>query len=242
MKNRSNKSNKTRFISRVLLLTLLLTSALSLSACVFYGHIVWSWEVYSHKEFVEKIDEYNSKHDLYVDTVISFDLDNNEEVTKRIYASATLISTKDRGFIVEHGYICDIHGYEFPTVFAFYLKDDEGSPNDHAYKITCKRKIVDFNFTSDDNIEIIVSECTDTSDAFLDLIYEDSLLHASDNTDVYNYVYHYSMYANNALIACFHISSIEEASEEKLGEIMQMMYDSLVVINADGFYIWREQK
>jgi len=36
MKNQSNKSNKTRFIARVLLLILLLTSALSLAACEMY--------------------------------------------------------------------------------------------------------------------------------------------------------------------------------------------------------------
>ena len=45
---------------------------------------------------------------------------------------------------------------------------------------------------------------------------------------------------NGVEVACIHISSIEEASEEKLDEIIQMLSDSLVVINTDEWFIWRD--
>ena len=47
---------------------------------------------------------------------------------------------------------------------------------------------------------------------------------------------------NDTLKCNIHISSIEEASEEKLNEIIQMLLDSLVVINAEDFFIWRDKK
>ena len=50
------------------------------------------------------------------------------------------------------------------------------------------------------------------------------------------------MYKNGTEFACLHISSIDEASEEKLAELVQMMQDSLVVINTEKFFIWRNVK
>lgn len=246
MKNEKTKFNKSKLVARVILLIFLLANMLCFSSCIFHGIIVWHKEVYSHEEFVQWVEGYNSRHDLYVDTFISFDLDDNEQVTKRLYASTTRISTKHNGFIAEHGYICDIHGYSFPTFFAFYLKDDGENANDYAYKIRCEPRVVDFNFTENDNIEICSSEeCTTSySAAFLDYMYENSLIYQphSEKVSVYNHIYHYSMYANDKLIACFHISSIDEASEEKLDEIIQMMSDSLVILNTEDFFIWRKQK
>ena len=244
MKKQKLKFNKSKLFARVILLIFSLANMLCFSSCIFQGIIVWHKEVYSHEEFVQWVEGYNSRHDLYVDTFISFDLDDNEQVTKRLYASATRISTKHNGFIAEHGYICDIHGYIFPTNFVFYLKGDGENANDYAYKIRCKRRVVDFNFTENDNIEIRASECTNSSDAFLDYMYEKSLIYQPDSekVSVYNHIYHYSMYVNDALIACFHISSIDESSEEKLNEIIQMMSDSLVILNTEKYFIWREMK
>ena len=60
-------TNKTKLIAGVMLLVLLLGSALSLVSCGIFSNY---WEVYSHKEFVRKVEEYNSRHNLYVDTFI----------------------------------------------------------------------------------------------------------------------------------------------------------------------------
>ena len=242
-KKNNNRSLISKITARVMLFIFILASMLCFSSCIFHGIIVWHKEVYSHEEFVQWVEGYNSRHDLYVDTFISFDLDDNEEVTKRLYASNTKISTKHNKFIAEHGYICDIHDYSFPIFMAFYLKDDVENANDYAYKIRCSPRVVDFNFTENDSIEIFATECSYSSDAAIDYMYEYSLIYDTDKNDaIYNHVYHYSMYANDKLIACFHISSIDEASEEKLNEIIQMMSDSLVILNTEDFFIWRKQK
>ena len=78
-----------------------------------------------------------------------------------------------------------------------------------------------------------------------DLIYEESLLLERNDEGkykVYNHIYHYSLYIDGTEACCIHISSIDEASEEKLNEIIQMMQDSLVVINTEKYFIWRGNK
>ena len=56
---------------------------------------------------------------------------------------------------------------------------------------------------------------------------------------IYSYVYHYQINVNNTKFGCLHISSVDEINEEKLAEIIQMMGDSLVVLNTEEFFIWR---
>ena len=57
---------------------------LSLISC---GEFAYEWEVDTHDEFVKNIEKYNSINDGFVDTFISFDLDDNTEITKRLYGS-----------------------------------------------------------------------------------------------------------------------------------------------------------
>ena len=77
-----NSNRKIKLVARVMLLVFLLASAVSLVSCGIFSNY---WELYSHKEFVRKVEEYNSRHNLYVDTFISFDLDSNEEISSSIY-------------------------------------------------------------------------------------------------------------------------------------------------------------
>ena len=53
------------------------------------------------------------------------------------------------------------------------------------------------------------------------------------NHHLKNNIYHYKLLVNEKKFACIHISSIEEASEEKLEEIVQMLIDSMVIINTE---------
>ena len=246
MKNTNLKLNKTKLVARLMIAVILLVSAISLTGC---GQFEYEWEVNSHKEFVEKIEQYNSVHDLYVNTFISFDLDDNEQVSKSLYSQSTMLFPKANSFSLKNGYIYDIHEDALSTRFLFYLKANGENSNEYAYKVKCHCVIADFNFTENNKIEILSSECENASSEFYslkyDLVYEESLkIHGSNEEKnvFYNYVYHYSIYVDGAEVCCIHISSIDEASDEKLDEIIQMLSDSLVVLNTEKYFIWRDKK
>lgn len=114
--------------------------------------------------------------------------------------------------------------------------------NDYVYKIKCHFRRVPFNYTGEDEMEIVQSSCIYYNDDN-DLVYEDSIrcnVSYSEEDRIYTNVYHYDLNVNGNKSCCIHISSINEASEEKLNEILQMLYDNIVVMNADGIYIWRD--
>lgn len=229
----------------MMLVAVLMTSAFALTSC---GYVEYDREFNSHKEFANYIENYNSLHDLYVDTFISFDLDNNEKVTKSIYYTFAIIDSNAKSFAIDHGYICDIHEDGLSQILIYYLKGEDENYNDYAYKIKCSFSKVPFNFTSDDVIRIEESSCeyySNNSSLRNDEFYEDSLMNMSPLTEedrIYNHVYHYTLYVNDTKACCIHISSIEEASQEKLDEIIQMLYESLEVINTGKFFIWRDKE
>ena len=229
----------------MMLLALLIISTLTLTSC---GYVEYDREFNSHKEFANYIENYNSLHDLYVDTFISFDLDNNEKVTKSIYYIFEIIDSKAKGFIQKNGYLCDMYSDGLAKILVYYLKGDGERANNHAYKIKCSFSTVPFNFTSDDEIKIEQSSCTyypENSSLRNDLFYEDTLLSQSaikEEDCIYNYLYHYSLYVNDAKACCIHISSIEETNEKQLNDIIKMLFDSLAILNTENFFIWRDSE
>ena len=242
--NKKNfQTNLQKVIARVMTLILLLVISLTLSSCP--SPIPYDREVYSHEEFVKQIETYYSCHDLFVETYISFDLDDNDAVSKSIYFTATNVNSKARGFNIKHGYVCDRYNDDGLLFrFIYYLKTKE---NDYGYKIKCFNRIFDYNFNENDKIEILSSQvfnCKGNLDFKYDLMYEELACQLLIEPDaaIYNHTYHYSFCVNGLEMCCIHISSIEEASEEKLDEIIQMLLDSLVILNPDDFFIWRGVK
>lgn len=236
------KINIKKLITRVVLFALLLTCMTSLTSCP--SPIPYDWEVYSHEEFVKQIETYYSCHDLFVETYISFDLDDNDAVSKSIYFTATNVNSKARGFNIKHGYVCDRYDDGLIYRFIYYLKTEE---NDYGYKIKCFNRKFDYNFNENDKIEILSSQvfnCKGNLDFEYDLMYEEFAVELLIEPDaaIYNHTYHYSFRVNGLEMCCIHISSIEEASEEKLDEIIQMLLDSLVILNPNDFFIWRGVK
>ena len=233
MKKHIFETKKTKLIARVMLIVLLLASALSFAGCIFVPIVPSDWEVYSHKEFIEKIEQYNSINNGSIDTFISFDFDDNENITKKIYYFWTDVSDRFGIYdILDHYYDIDL---------IFYLKDQDHL---YYYKIhyNYNRNHTQNNFTEQDKIEIVKFDnhhCVVQNDCYYDESIED---HSNEEVIMYNHYYKCGIYVNGARIGCIHISSIDETSEEKLDEIIQMMSDSLVVINADGFFVWREDE
>ena len=232
MKNTNLKLDKTKLVARLMIVILLLTSALTLASC---GIFAYEWETYSHEGFVSKVNEYNSIHDIYVDTFISFDLDSNEEVSERIYYFRSGLKKKMHDKI-----LYDIYNKSYDVAQVFYLNSDK---YEHAFKITCKYGRIKNNITEEDKIEIkSLSKHFDCESG--EMYYQASL--EIDNREeanrIYEHIYRYEIYVNDVNIGCVHISCIEEATEEKLNEIIQMLSDSLVVLNTEKYFIWRDNK
>ena len=221
------KTKFLKFTSKMMFLILILTISLTCSSCVFgWGMYSSGWSVYDHQSFVEKIEEFNSKHNAYVDTFISFDLDSNEEILEKYYYFQAVSSSKQSKDTPYDKYTNHFH----EVVILFYLS---------GYKIEYKSQTgLSGNFTDKAEFDIKSGgkhgmDCKEDA-----LYYQDS----DNSKKIYNYAYYYKLYVNDVEFGCVHISSVDEPSEEKLNELLQMMEDSLVVINTEKFFIWRKLK
>jgi hypothetical protein len=64
--------------------------------------------------------------------------------------------------------------------------------------------------------------------------YQDERFSANEGEKSYDFVYSLALLINGEFEMSIKISSIEEASEEKLNEIIQMLLDNMVIINTEG--------
>lgn len=246
---KNSKSNKKglMFMKRffaLMLVTLLITSVLMLTSCVWGPTIAYEWQVESHSEFVEEIEKFNSTNDEYISTFISFDLDENENISKQIYHFNTIAN---KSAVNKYG-LCDKICSTFDIDIMYYIRSniENAEYQDYAYLVGCYYRDVSFNFSAQDNIEI--KRCNtyegEYSDRQCSHAYEDQKYFGSIDSDtfIYNHTYHYEIFVNDTEVACIHISSIDETSEEKLNEIINMLYDSLVVLNTEKVFIWRDKE
>ena len=222
MKNQKMKFNKSKLSARVMLVILLVASAVGLFGCYFGPILDYNWGVNTHDEFLEEIERFNSVNDGAVNTFISFDLEDYEDVSYTYYS----LSTKANDSLVHKKGLCDevcVLGVGIYICLKSDIENNEHS--DHAYRVK-----FDYggyhNFSQDDIIEIRYNKNPNCEGIWEDAWYHDSI--------IYHNFYYYAMFVNNIQIACIHISSIEEASEEKLNEIIQMLLENMVIINTEG--------
>lgn len=205
---------------------------ISLASCVVRPY---DWSVESHREFVEKIGDFNSKHDEFVNTFISFDLDEQENVSNGIYYFVTLANNLNAEIFGVRDKICNT----FDVYITYYLKSDteDAEYSDHKYQVACYYRDKPFNFSEQDKIEIRKSTSNDgvNPSEQCNLIALDGLYSETLFGDKYYYknLYHYEIYANDKKVACIHISSVDETNEEKLNEIIRILLDSIVIINSE---------
>ena len=246
---KKQKINNRRLISkitaRVMLIILVLTSALSLSGCYFGPTIAYNWEVHTHDEFVTEIEKFNSVNDGFVNTFISFDFDENKNISKTIYRFDT---AANKSAVNDIG-LCDKICNFFDIDIIYYLREKGKNDEvlDYAYQIACYYRDVQYTFSESDKIEIKegftqkgekldMANCSyrGTDISYLKILYEkesgDDLYVSKMVYDTYKSAYHYEIFINDIKFACLHISSIEEASEEKLEEIVQMF---MVILNTE---------
>ena len=237
MKNENLKFNKTKFVARLMLVILLLTTLLNLSGCIFRSTMVYDREYYSHEEFVNIIEHYNSVNNGSVDTFISFDLDFNDNVSNSIYRFSLI--TNNKGLIQKYGFL-DIYDEFYRVKQLYYL-------NDTQYKILYHydRNQARQEFKQDDKMEIRISDKTHCNSFSHDLDYHESFNTTSyiDEegktqtkelyTRMYNYAYYCELYINDMECGCIHISSKLEMSTEKFEEIFKLLLDNIVIIGKE---------
>ena len=149
MKKQNSKINKTKLITRVIISFLLMAKMLSLTSCMWGPTIAYNWKVETHNEFVKEIEKYNSIHDEFINTFISFDLDNNENISNRMYRFSTIAN---KSAVHKYG-LCDKVGRTFNVEFACHLRLNVEN-NDYPYQIGCYYRDTQYNFSEKDKIEI----------------------------------------------------------------------------------------
>ena len=232
MKNQNLKLNKTKLIAKLMIVVILLTSTMTLASCggpnIFgYYNAQRSGSYYSHKEFQNFIEKYNSKNDGFAATFVSFDLDSNAIVGEKHY----------EWFIVANlnKYIDDMIFDKYQDYLGigmtFYINElNKGQEViGNAYQIWClyATRVLDYNFDENDSITLSVLE---------DLEYRPSFNKIYNPYDkVYNYINTYVLNINGIEFMKISISALDkEISSEKLDEITQLLMDNIVIINTEG--------
>ena len=259
MKKQTYKPNKIRFIAKMMLLVILISTTFSMSSCLVKGKVNRSFFFNSHGEFLEFVEKYNSKNDGDVFTFVSLDFDDSDIVN--LY-SCKLGTTGEviHSYVTEYRKFVELYdknhsennGFAFKATF--YLSDPSLSRNlsNNEYQIKFYYCIKDYNFYQNDEIvmDLVgcyhIDDCTygfDGLDSYYGIRYYDRDCFADERTfqdhgayyeTYYDLIYMYDINVNGENIARVEIASQTAISAEKLGEICQLLLDNLVIINTEG--------
>ena len=244
MKNQTTKFNKSKLVARVMLVVFLLTSVLAIvsSCALFIGDVdgvTHTKSFNNHLEFSDFIQEYNSQSRYDISSFISFDFDNNELIDK-YYEFRTRAPYK-----ADHLYNDNTTNTNVELFFYFDDQTSNNEGNEIEYKIKCNYAKFEKTFFYTDNFEIKILDKDEMFGQYLinDRDYQDERL-TIDNREKkkYDYVYSLALLINDEREASIKISSTQQFSEQQINAIIQMLLDSLVVINAEDFFIWRDMK
>ena len=231
--------NKTKLIAKLMLVVILLTSTMTLASCGganifgFYDHQC-SNEYYSHKEFQNFIEKYNSQNDGFVGTFISFDFDYSSKVEEKCYEWFMVARlNKYKGDMIFDKYQDDNLGLQF----VLYINDvdENGTTIKNAYQIICAGIVGHdkYNFYSKDVLSLTNVGNGENS---LEYYYNSYKFDFYNPLELdYNYITTYDFCVNENHYMNIIVASLEDTvSEEKLDEITQLLMDNIVIINTEG--------
>ena len=191
-------------------------------------------EYYSHEEFQNFIEKYNSRNDGFVGSFISFDFDSSDIVEYKCYEwSMVARLNKYMDDMLFDKYQEDKLGLSF----ILYVNDMEesGVSIKNAYQIVCvgitghQRYIIN----SKDAITLTRVEGDDAIDiqkyynSYKSTFYNPFALN-------YNYITEYSLCVNGNYYMEIVIAGLEDnVSQEQLDEICQLLMDNIVIINTE---------
>lgn len=235
----------------IALLLLLFTVTLMFSSCLFSsGEAMREINFSSHSELVDFVEDYNSKNDGFVDTFVSFDFDNNNEVRpyrycfRSVWALPGLFSKRDGGYKKLYD---KNHSHMFDCEMIFHIDDDVDKMYCQIYCFFETNN--EYNFYQGDNISIefvgkysvydkwkyIDESNCDTygfERRFNDIRSYNYDTKTSELT--YNIMYAFLIKINDITELNIEITSVYDMTEEQLNYISQLFMDNLVIINTEG--------
>lgn len=229
---KSNQTIKANILSKVVIYVVLGMVVVMLSSCFMYM-AEYCASFYTHSEFVNFIERYNSKNDGYVSTFISFDFDSNEAVADKQYAVGTVAKFNRYTHKTK---IFDKY-YDDLAVQIVLLLDGEDENNDvvrNAYQVVCRysSSYSDFNFYQTDDFSYTKLDENNEKSKFPYNIHKSSYYNPDDLE--YNYACTYNLNVNGIYVMEIAIASLEEEiSHEKIDEILQILMDNIVIINTE---------
>lgn len=187
----------------------------------------------SHEDFLEFIEEYNSKRDDFTYTFVSFDFPdslNIEVYEYDVWTTQKYIRYPFTNKIVTEE-LTDKTGSHFLYNMIFYASDvsEGGDIIEHAYQINCEYNTKNYNFYQADEMRIENVSGYISGVSLIDLSSWDKSTHSY--TRNYNYAYSYQLYVNDVEEVKITICTQKEASQEKLSEICQMLIDNIIIVN-----------
>ena len=226
--------NKTlKIISKALLVIILATSVLSLSSCggpnIFGAYSLETWGMYySHEEFQNFIEKYNSKNDGSVATFVSFDFPSNDAISYADYQWFNRFHLNEY-----YDKIYDKYQDGFGVRMTFYISDvdENGKTIKYAHQIYCSYSSTWYNANFDENNELTLTLFDDSTKKPRSLT-EQSRIHILNSYSHYHYIKTYNLNVDGVDFMQISIASVNESMpQEKLDEILQLLMDNMVIIN-----------
>lgn len=251
------KTNKRKFLARVMLLVLLVAGALNLTACQWKDGkdttIKYQTNAYisfrSHEELMDFVEKYNSQNDGTLFTFVSFDFDEKLQIEEYIRQFSTIAyferneETGDtkRMDLYDKGHS---QAFGFGCRFVFYINEFDvqitcgyGTSDDHNFYQEDEMLI---NFVGDYYLDDLFSYFKEVGYLYCGnpegCRYDFGELRSVDRETLdlenyYNNMYVYKININGIDEITVKINSEGELSQETLDEICQLLMDNIVIIN-----------
>ena len=206
------KTNKTKLIARVMLLVLLATSVLTLTACPGYGYIETTINCYSYKEMLDYANNHKTKFKSDKCEFLLFDVDRFENIQTKSYIANTWWHDpwSELFNIYNVDNIANDH-HPFYIISSFIMNDPQ---IEEAYYIECQLMGT-----------ISHKEETESTSGI-----HQRALNETMRTKNYNYRSRYSVFVQNNVAIDIDIYHNHTATQEKLDAIVQIFMDNAVII------------
>ena len=212
-----NINFKTKLIARIMLLVLLLTSALTLTACPGYGHRTAEFTCYSYDEMLEYATQHKVEFESDACIFLLFDIDKYDNISTKSYTGATM-------------------WYDGWSEFLKLPENDKIADNHWRFSITSRfqmDKVSEDGMIVEDVYEIV---CGYAGRVSIDEIKENTSgilirnINSTYSTELNRYVSFYSVFVDGNNSIEIYINHQHEATQEELDAIVQIFIDNAVII------------
>ena len=213
-----NENFKTKLISGIMFLLLLLTSVLALTSCPGYGHRTAEFTCYSYDEMLEYATQHKVEFESDPCIFLLFDIDKYDNISTKSYTGATMWYDGWSEFLKlpENDKIADEH-WRFSVSSSFQMDKvlEDGTVVNNAYDIECHYA----GFADTDEIK-------GTTSGILNRVINSTYYF----TELNRYMSFYSVFVDGNSAIEININHQYEATQEELDAIVQIFIDNAVII------------